>query len=124
MKKTVLLVAVFAALLGFTAVSSAADINGIWKNNGQTMIFLQEGGNVQVMCSYQGGSGTVTWYGQGSIQGNRVEYYLHHANSDKPGMFNHYHAFTVSGDGKTMNGTWGTVFQPVMGHWSLRRVGP
>ncbi|NPU86253.1 MAG: hypothetical protein HPY65_17375 [Syntrophaceae bacterium] len=124
MKKAVLWAAVCASFLGLASASYAADINGIWKNDGQTMIFLQEGGNIQVMCTYRGGSGIVTWYGQGSIQGNRVEYYLHHANTDKPGTYNHYHAFTVSSDGKTMNGTWGTVFQPVMGNWSLHRVGP
>jgi hypothetical protein len=59
MKKAVFWAAIFIAFLSLVSASSAADISGIWKNNGQTM-----------------------------------------------------------------NGTWGTVFQPVMGNWSLHRVGP
>ncbi|MCX8111353.1 MAG: hypothetical protein N3D15_08920 [Syntrophorhabdaceae bacterium] len=110
----------------FTLPAYGADINvnGIWKNNGQTMIFFQERDNIKVMCSYHDGSKIVVWYGEGVIKGNKLEYYLHHANLDKPGSYNHYHAFTVSDDGKKMIGTWGTVSQPVHGHWELRKVGP
>jgi hypothetical protein len=123
MRKLLLGALILAAVTVWPAMVLAQNVSGIWKNDGQTMIFYQERDVIKVMCSYRGGGNIVVWYGMGIIKGNQVEYRLHHS-VDSPGAFDHIHKFTVSPDGNRMDGTWGTVDTPVKGNWSLRRVGP
>lgn len=120
MKKIVIAV-LFCMLL--TASAFAADVNGIWKfyGNNQTMIFFQEGNAIRVMCAYRSGGNVVTWYGEGSIAGNTLRYTLHHANINDSGDYEQ--VFTVSPDGKKMNGTYGRIGK-VEGNWTLEKVGP
>lgn len=123
MKRIFLSIGFLILITGWSTMALAVDVSGIWKNDGQTMIFYQERDNIKVMCSYRSGSGVIVWYGIGIIKGNQIEYRLHHS-TDPPGAMDHIHKFTLSKDGNKMNGTWGMVSNPVMGNWSLTRVGP
>jgi hypothetical protein len=96
----------------------------MWKSGNQTMVFYQEGQTIKVMCTYRSVDKVIVWYGEGTIRGNQVHYRLHHTRNTAPDFEDGIHEFTVSADGNTMNGTWGTVATPVRGNWSLQRVGP
>jgi len=101
----------------------AADVNGLWNfsGNNQTLIFFQEGSTIKVMCTYLESGKVITWYGEGTISGDRLRYTLHHANTDD--KWDYEHIFTVSSDGKTMSGTYGRVGR-VQGNWTLKKIGP
>ena len=125
MKRVLLSIGFLILIAGWSAMAWATDASGIWKNDGQnqTMIFYQEGENIQVQCAYRSGGSVVVWYGIGTIKGNQIEYRLHHS-TDAPGVMDNIHKFTLSADGNEMKGTWGTVSNPAKGTWSLHRVGP
>jgi hypothetical protein len=106
---------------------TTVDVNGIWKSGNQTLIFYQEGQTIKVMCSYRwSGNRIIVWHGEGTLTGNHVRYHVHHTwnTATVPDWEDGFHDFTVSADGNTMNGTWGTDAVPVKGNWSLQRVGP
>jgi len=106
------------------SVSPSVDVNGLWKSGNQTIIFFQEGQTIKAMDTYRGSGQIVVWYGEGTISGNHVRYHLHHTRNTAPQAEDGIHDFTVSADGNTMTGTWGTFAAPVRGNWSLQRVGP
>jgi hypothetical protein len=112
--------------IGMGNVVIAADLNGVWRSDIETMIIYQDGSAIKAMCSVNYNSRPAILYGEGTIQGNQAKVRFHFSPLTLPSGWEERGTLTliVSPDGNSLSGKWETESGNWSGPTTLKRAGP
>jgi hypothetical protein len=104
----------------------AADLNGIWKSDIETMIIYQDRNALKVVCSINYSSRPAILYGEGTVLDNVVSVRTRISPSTLPSGWEERGTLTliVSADGNSLSGKWETESGSWSGPATFKRVRP
>ena len=126
MKLFRILIVLAFLFIGMGGAVCAADLNGVWKSDIETMIIYQDRNAIKAMCSINYNSRPAILYGEGTIQDNQVKVPFHFSPSTLPSGWEERGTLTliVSPDGNSLSGKWETESGSWSGPATLKRAGP
>jgi hypothetical protein len=112
--------------IGMGNAAIAADLNGVWKSNTETMIVYQDKGTIKAMCSIDYNSQPAILYGEGTVKDKVVSLRTRISPSTLPSGWEERGTLTVtvSPDGNSLTGKWQTESGSWSGPANFRRLGP
>jgi len=112
--------------IGMANAVCAANLNGVWKSDIETMIIYQDGSAIKAMCSINYNSRPAILYGEGTIRDNQVKVRFHFSPLTLPSGWEERGTLTVivSSDGNSLSGKWETESGSWSGPATLERAGP
>ncbi len=116
MKRVGILIILACFFVGMGNAVIAADLNGIWKSDIETMIIYQDRNSLKVLCAINYNSRPAILYGEGTVQDNVVSLRTRISPSTLPSGWEERGTLTatVSTDGNSLSGKWETE----SGSWS------
>ncbi|NIQ37352.1 MAG: hypothetical protein GTN81_02005 [Proteobacteria bacterium] len=102
--------------VGMGNAAIAADLNGMWKSDTETMIVYQDGDTIKVLCSIDYNAQRAILYGEGTVKDKVVSLRTRISPSTLPSGWEERGTLTVtvSPDGNSLTGKWRTE----SGSWS------
>ena len=126
MKLFRVLVVLALFFIGMGSAVCAADLNGVWKSDIETMIIYQDGNALKVVCAINYNSRPAILYGEGTVHDNVVSVRFRFSPSTLPSGWEQGGTLTliVSPDGNSLSGKWETESRSWSGPTTLRRTIP
>ncbi len=126
MKRVGILIILACLSIGIGNAAIAADLNGIWKSDIETMIIYQDRNSLKVLCEINYNSRPAILYGEGTVQDNMISLRTRISPSTLPSGWEERGTLTVtvSTDGNSLSGKWETESGSWSGPVTFKRLRP
>lgn len=113
-------------LIGMGNGLCAADLNGIWKSDSETMIIYQDGNALKLVCAVNYNPRPAILYGEGTVRDTVVSVRFRFSPGTLPPGWEVRGTLTVilSPDGNSLSGKWETESGSWSGPTTLKRAHP